>query len=203
MKNIYIHALMLLMAISSWSQNLVAPIETQYTTNFLASDVSFKDVNGELNKFIGTWVYEDTATNTHFEITFSKIEDFVIYLRNCTEDRLTAQFKLIIDGVEQYNTYITDYGKMIMVDGFASTFTYLADGSVIKNPPSVNRYHLAIVEPGLSKYIGSSDLTIEYTNTSGEETLDWKNAVRKVTNIASGEQVNVYKMPLEMVLVKQ
>ncbi|WP_452600263.1 DUF6705 family protein, partial [Pontimicrobium sp. MEBiC01747] len=105
MKNIYIHTLMLLMAISSWAQNLVAPIETQYTTNFLASDISFKDINGELNKFIGTWTYEDTATNTHFEITFSKIEDFVIYLRNCTEDRLTAQFKLTIDGVEQYNTY--------------------------------------------------------------------------------------------------
>ncbi|WP_452602644.1 DUF6705 family protein [Pontimicrobium sp. MEBiC06410] len=202
MKNIYIHALMLLMAISSWAQNLVAPVETKFTTNFLESNVNFKDVNGELNKFIGTWVYEDTATNTHFEITFSKVEDVPV-LSNCTVDELTAQFKLIIDGVEQYNTYTNDYGKMIMASGFYVTHTYLADGNVIENPPSVNRYHLSIVEPGLSKYIGSSDLTIEYTNTSGEETLDWKNAVRKVTNIASGEQVNVYKMPLEMVLVKQ
>ena len=203
MKNIYITTIILLFATSSWAQTLVAPIETQYSTHFLASDTNFKDVNGELNKFIGTWVYENTTTNTRFEITFSKVEDFVIHLRNCTEDRLTAQFKLTIDGVEQYNTYTNNYGKMTIARGFSSTFTYLADNSVVKNPPSVNRYHLAIVEPDLTRYIGSSDLTIEYSNASGEETLDWKNVVRKVTNIASGEQVNVYKMPLEMVLVKQ
>jgi hypothetical protein len=193
---------MLLIAISSWAQNLVAPVETKFTTNLLESNVNFKDVNGIFNKFIGTWVYEDTATNTHFEITFSKVED-VSVLRNCTVDELTAQFKLIIDGVEQYNTYTNDYGKMIMAGGFTSTFSYLADGSVVKNPPNANRYNLAIVEPDFLDDIGGSDLTIEYDNTSGTETLQWKNVVDKSYLIATGEQVNVYKMPLEMVLVKQ
>ena len=182
MKNIYIHTLILLMAISSWGQTIVAPVETKFTTNFLTSNINFKDTNGVFNKFLGTWIYEDTTTNTYFEITFSIVED-VSVLRNCTVDELTAQFKLIIDGVEQYNTYTTNYGKMIMAGGFYVTHTYLTDGNVLENPPSVNRYHFAIVEPDIAKYIGSSDLTIEYANSSGEETLDWKNAVRKVTNM--------------------
>ena len=178
------------------------PLETKYSTNFLASDTYFKDINGEINKFIGTWKYEDAITNTVFEITFSKIEN-TESAHNCTEDRLTGQFKLVVNGIEQYNTYTNDYGKMIMGKGFNPTYTYLSDGNAIRNPPNVNRYHMAIVEPSFVGYLSGSDLTIEYENNSGIEKINWKNEVGKITRIIDSQQINIYQMPLEMELIKQ
>ena len=201
MKNIIINSFILLCALTSLAQTIV-PLETQYSTNFLTRDVYFKDINGELNKFIGTWKYEDISTNTVFEITFSKNEN-TSSIHNCTDDELTAQFKLTVLGVEQYNTYPTNYGKMILATGFCSTFTYLTDGSTIKNTPNVNRYHMNIVEPNFLDDIGASDLTITYENNLGIETLNWVNIVGKSLDYVTNLQVNIYKMPLEMVLIKQ
>jgi len=200
MKHI-IYTLILLFSINSIAQQIV-PLETEYTTNFLERDTYFKDINGELDKFIGTWKYEDTTSNTVFEITLSKIEN-TESAHSCTEDRLTGQFKLVVNGIEQYNTYTNDYGKMIMGKGFNPTYTYLSDGNAIRNPPSVNRYHMAIVEPSFVGFLHSSDLTITYENNSGVEKINWNNEVDKAIRVVDNQQVNIYQMPLEMELIKQ
>ena len=202
MKHI-IYTLILLFSINSLAQQIV-PLETKYTTNFLARDTYFKDVNGELDKFIGTWKYEDATTSTVFEITFYK-EENVSSIHNCTFDRLNANFKLTINNVEQYNTYTNDYGKMFMGGSFYNSYIYdpAGTGDYTIVAPSVNRYHLAIVEPGFIGFLHSSDLTIIYESELGLEKLYWKNDVSVATLIATGQQINIYQMPLEMVLIKQ
>ncbi len=168
---------------------------------FLTSNTDFKDVNGELNKFIGTWKYEDISTNTIFEITFYK-EEGIDGLRNCTFDRLNANFKLIQLGIEQYNTYTNNYGKMIMGGGFYVDGIYDSSGNATVIPVSTNRYHLSLVEPNFLDDIDASDLTITHENL-GIEKLNWVNIVGKSLDYVTNLQVNIYKMPLEMVLIKQ
>ncbi len=47
----------------------IKPVETEgYQENITVRGVYFKDVNNVLDKFVGTWKYEDTSTNTIFEI---------------------------------------------------------------------------------------------------------------------------------------
>lgn len=201
MKYIIINSFILLFTLTSTAQDIL-PLETEYTTNFLAKNAYFKDVNGELNKFIGTWEYEDTSTNTIFEITFTKSEN-TTSIHNCTEDRLTAQFKLSINGIEQYNSYTTDYGKLTIGSGFNPSYTFLPDGNAVRTEPNVNRYHMAIIEPDFIGQLGASNLTIEYENTSSVEKLNWNNEISKAYDYVTNQQVNIYKMPLEMELIKQ
>ncbi|QXP60834.1 DUF6705 family protein [Olleya sp. HaHaR_3_96] len=201
MKNIIINSIILLFTITNIAQTVV-PLETQYSTNFLVRDVYFKDINNELDKFLGTWKYENTMNNTVFEITFTKNEN-VSSIHNCTEDELTAEFKLTINGVEQYNTYTTSYGKTIIAGGFYVKHLYDSSDNVTELPVSINRYHLSIVEPNFLDDIDASDLTIEYENNLGIEKLNWSNEIDKSYDYVTGQQVNIYKMPLNMQLIKQ
>ena len=202
MKNILINSFILLFTITSLAQTIV-PLETRYTTNFLARDVYFKDVNGVLNKFLGTWKYENTSTNTVFEITFSKIENNP-NIHNCSEDILTAKFKLSINNIELYKTYTNNYGTTNLASGFYPIYTYFPNGDGIETPPSINRYHMGIAEPGFLDDIDASDLTIEYEQVNfGNDRLHWKNEVDKSYYYITNQQANIYQMPLEMVLIKQ
>ncbi len=81
--------------------------------------------------------------------------------------------------------------------------SYLSDGNTVRNPPNVNRYHMSIVKPGISDFLQSSDLKIEYENVSGIERLNWNNKVNPALDYVTEQQVNIYQMPLEMVLIKQ
>jgi hypothetical protein len=67
----------------------------------------FKDVNGTLNKFLGTWRYENlTSSPTEIvEVTFYKRE--MISSGGYFKDELYAHIKYIKNGIEIYNTYST------------------------------------------------------------------------------------------------
>ncbi|MDC3388879.1 hypothetical protein OAX11_05160 [Flavobacteriaceae bacterium] len=199
MKNLILIATLLVTSFIAVGQEIV-PLETKYSTNFLARDVYFKDVNGVLNKFIGTWKYQNI--NTIFEITFYKREN-ISSIHNCTSDDLLAKFKLIINGVEQYNTYENDYGKLIVGGDFTNYYEYDSVGNVTKIPVSINRYEMSIVEPNFLNSIDASDLYIEYENSFGIEKLNWNNEIGESIDYVTGQQVNIYKMPLNMVLIKQ
>jgi tellurite resistance-related uncharacterized protein len=199
MKNLILIATLIVTSFIAMGQEIV-PLETKYTTNFLANDVYFKDVNGVLNKFIGTWKYQNI--NTIFEITFYKNEN-ISSIHNCTSDDLLAKFRLIINGVEQYNTYENDYGKLIVGGGFTNYYEYDSVGNVTKIPASINRYEMSIVEPNFLDDIDASDLYIEYENSFGIEKLNWNNEIDESIDYVTGQQVNIYKMPLNMVLIKQ
>jgi hypothetical protein len=182
----------------------IKPVETEgYQENITVRGVYFKDVNNVLDKFVGTWKYEDTSTNTIFEITFSKVINQERIFDNYA-DELSAQFKLSINGVEQYNTYNTTCADCFIASGFASYEEGFENDEFIYTEPNVNMYVGAIAEPNIEQYVLSSNLKLEYQfNLGSFAQLIWTNKVSQKKRIATGQQVNVYQMPMNMVLIKQ
>ncbi|KOS06460.1 hypothetical protein AM493_10745 [Flavobacterium akiainvivens] len=64
----------------------------------------YKDVNNEFGKFVGTWKFENTATNTSFTIKLQKKESFYIPLFNYYQDLLVGEYRYVQNGVEIVNT---------------------------------------------------------------------------------------------------
>jgi len=70
MKNIVL-PLFLLVFYNCFSQNPVFPLDDYSVDEFPGA--YRKDTQNELDKFVGTWKYEDTRTNKNFSITLKKV----------------------------------------------------------------------------------------------------------------------------------
>jgi len=182
----------------------IKPLEIEWVVED-KDDTYFKDINNELDKFVGTWRDEDTATNTIFEITFTK-ELQAEGHKNGYVDELSAQFKLIINGVEQYNTYVTPCEECFI----PSRFCFFKEDEIVNNQwvftqPSVNMFVGTIAEPAIERHVLSSDLKLVYQEDiiGSLQQLVWTNKVSYGRDYVTDEIVNNYQMPLEMVLIKQ
>ena len=60
----------------------------------------YKDLNNELNKFVGTWIYNDG--NTSFVIQLQKVEQY--YNGEWYEDLLIGEYQYLENGVEVINS---------------------------------------------------------------------------------------------------
>ena len=117
MKRYSILILVFLITTIIQAQQTIKPLE-EYLNDPYGADVYYKDVNGTLDKYIGTWKYDD---GTHyFEITFSKVEAALEAPNNpdipTRYDYLKTAFIYKHNGVEIYNhsenaTYPYDYIK--------------------------------------------------------------------------------------------
>lgn len=88
----------ILLALSCKAQSPVVPIDTYRQDTTLGA--YFKDLNNELNPFVGTWKY--TNGNTFFTITIAKEE--MIYNGKYYEDLLVGEYRYVENGVEKVNT---------------------------------------------------------------------------------------------------
>jgi len=200
----YILILIALFGFTAFGQT-IKPIETEWTLHYSEqNDTYFKDVNNVLDKFVGTWRYEDLTTNTVFEVTFSKILHQEAH-KNGSKDMLSAQFKLIINNVEQYNTYTTPCVNCFVPVGFSS-FLESSDalGNFVTSEVSPNMYIGAMAEPEFERNVSASDLKLRYMPSllGDSPTLLWVNRVSEVSLYTTGERINNYATPLEMVLTK-
>jgi hypothetical protein len=187
------------------AQQTELPIETEWVLDYTQTNNKyFKDINNVLNKFEGTWKYEDMTTNTVFEITFTKILHQEGH-KNGFVDELICQFKLTINGIEQYNTYTTPCADCFIPSGFATYTEGYENGAFIYTQPNVNMYVASIAEPDIEDDVLASDLKLvyQYDTSTAIEVLIWTNKVSEGTNVATGGISNVYKMPLNMILIKQ
>lgn len=196
----------LLFLISFFGYGQTQPIEVEWTQeNLHTRNTYFEDINNELDKFVGTWKYEDTTTNTIFEITFTKLIHQEQIFDNYA-DELSAQFKLVVNGIEQYNTYATPCEDCFIPTGFSSfTEGYDANHNIILTPVHINMYVASIAEPSIEQYVLSSNLKLVYQEDiiGSLEQLVWTNKVSYGRDYVTDEIVNNYQMPLEMVLIKQ
>lgn len=201
----YILIAAMFFGLNAYCQTIKA-LETEWTLSDAECNNSyFKDINNVLDKFIGTWKYEDVVSNTRFEITFTKLLRMENIHQNGFDDELFAKFKLIVNGVEHYNTYTTPcedcfipLGFGLFVEGYDSNF------SAIITQPNSNMYIGAFAEPAIEKYVTSSNLKLQFQfNLGSPPNLVWTNIVDKKIRIATGQHMNVYQMPMNMVLVKQ
>lgn len=198
----YILNTLLLFCLMGFGQT-IKPIETEWTVEN-TDDTYFKDVNNVLDKFVGTWRYENTLSNTIFEITFTKVIQAEGH-KNGYVDELSAQFKLTVNGIEKYNTYITDCEDCFV----SSRLCFYKEDEIINNrwvftEPNVNMYVGSIAEPDFENQVLASNLKLEYQfNLGNPAQLNWTNIVSTAFTYNTGEIVNNYQMPLNMVLIKQ
>lgn len=149
----------------------------------------FKDINGHLNKFLGTWKWQDNPTNPTkaLEITFSKIEYY--NTGGYFEDILFSTYKYSENGVEIYNTENILDDKFI----FGGRFIF---------PSNLNKLRLFYSEPNPATENYKYSFDIEYlpiTASSLTEQLKWD--VEIIAEV--GENAEQPKIPRHIILTKQ
>ena len=144
----------------------------------------FKDVNGHLNKFIGTWKWQDNPTNPTkvLEVTFYKVENQDT--GGYHVDRLTSSYTYHENGVEIYNT----------ANGvFGGRFVF---------PNNLNKLRLTYMEPNPASFGFTYNFVLEYlpsTTMAGMPQLKWD--VEIVLEVA--ENAELPKIPMHIILTKQ
>ena len=100
MKNIIYIVSALLICMSYKAQQQVIPISTK---GWPIDGAYYKDLNNELDPYIGTW--KGTFDNKTFTIIFTKYKDYNSTF-NFYEDRLAGKYKMQdANGLELYSTY--------------------------------------------------------------------------------------------------
>lgn len=185
------------------AQDTVIPVENSENYSGTSDQpYYFQDVNNVLNKFVGTWVFDD---GTHFfSITFSKTlnydygEDWVTTYERV--DILTSQFIYKLNGVEIYNTFTPNLpvyqGSPMMISG----------SNVLSN--NLKNIILAYDEPSTkTRRSRSATLDLLYDNSVfGIQKLIWeRGSERRQTLFSNAVAVDrtEFKIPSSMVLVKQ
>ena len=149
----------------------------------------FKDAHGVLDKFLGTWRYQNTPTNPTkvFEITFYKTP-----MQNLggmyTRDVLTSRFKYIENGVTVYNTFLN--GRDNFITGSSVLSEDLSKISLMYCEPNVNNLP--------TKEIPYGNLTLRYeSNSVSSPAIYWR------LTYFEGESTEVpFRIPVGMVLYK-
>ncbi|WP_298511077.1 DUF6705 family protein [uncultured Kordia sp.] len=181
----YLLILTLLGLTSCGTAQTIVPIENE--KGFQEEDgvtYYYKDVNGALAKFTGTWKYE-TSTET-FQITFYLIADK--NRGSYSEDRLESKFKYIKNGVEIYNTY-QEINSLTFFGGFFS------------EPNDTNKIKMSYHEPGVAYKSRYKRLKLEYvpvTSIGQMPTIIWQRDVWQ-----GSPTPPPYQIPKNMTLVKQ
>ena len=173
----------------SYSQDNIVPLEdASQHSSFETPKIYYKDVNGILDKFIGTWKYQDNPTNPTkvFEITFSKRE-----MRDeggaSFTDELTSKFIYVDNSTIVYNTYQDRFGYI--------------SGSILVNNTNNSKMKLYYSEPIIDgrtlRENPNSILEIEFQIISGQPQLKWYNGYELLPDNSSP-----FRIPLLMVLNK-
>ena len=104
MKQVLLFIWFLLYSFQGCSQDNIIPLE-QFSVNSISLHDYYKDVNGVLDKFVGTWIYDDGVT--YFKVVFQKKErKSAINDWNNTPiyfDQLVANFELRLNELTVYN----------------------------------------------------------------------------------------------------
>lgn len=148
----------------------------------------FKDINNHLNKFVGTWKWQDNLLNPTkvLEITFNKVENYDT--GGYFVDKLQSTFKYYENGVEIYNT--------------ENSINSHISGGYFTFPSNLNKLRLYYTEPDVSTNGFKYSFHIEYLPSStigGIPNLKWD--VEIIAEVA--EIAEIPKIPMHIILTKQ
>lgn len=178
------------------------PLLVEYDgSNTNSINAYFKDVNNDLDKFVGTWKYE--SGNIIFEITFAKTLFIPGAFTNSYSDELHATYKLTIGGIVQYDTAVNPCEECYIPIGFSFIENYTSTGQSDFTPVSPDRYHFAIVDAQHENYVQASKAHMTYSTSGSNEILTWVNKIGNVYDYQTNDILNIPVMPLNMILVKQ
>lgn len=144
--------------ISCNAQQQIVPLETK---GFPAEGTYYKDLNNDLDPFIGKW--KGTFNNQTFIISFSKYKDYNS-MGNYYKDRLIGRYKMLdTNGNQLYSTYnLEDKDVKVTSLGFVNTITkdklrlYFSDlcrgGQIVlnfENPQKTQMHYIYYTEQEL------------------------------------------------------
>ena len=198
MKRYSILILVFLITTIIQAQQTIKPLE-EYLNDPYGADVYYKDVNGTLDKYIGTWKYDD---GTHyFEITFSKVEAALEAPNNpdipTRYDYLKTAFIYKHNGVEIYNHS----------ENAPYPYDYISGYRVYSD----NEIGLSYTEPSPNGLRGNFALVKALYNENGtaSPTINWTRYDRPVHTIlyadGNGDYpvITPFVIPENMLLTKQ
>lgn len=186
------------------AQDNIIPLENEYSVDAKHQDY-FKDVNGILDKYIGTWIFDDS---THYlKITFTKAERIDMYdlgpgvndQMNIYTDMLFSKFIYKLNGQTIYDT--------VTNPETSSVLPYICSTS-IKNTNEIDLYYNEPTDACGRGRTGNLTLTYQTDGlVNPTETLIWirtSNSPRS-TRCHDGSPMDNsdYIIPTNMTLVKQ
>lgn len=206
MKKIIYITILLITALCA-AQETVKPLEDYLKGDDQNNDY-YKDTNSTLNKFLGTWVYDNGPH--YFKIIFYKIEHKNIYDLGFG----TPTYNLYIDTIE--SKFLYQYNGVTVYDTYVNTNTYskpwdskIIAGSSIDN---ITQLSLSYSEPtNAHRRQRKGVLKITY-NSSGfpiTETLTWNRVDSPMHKLLyrgpAGDLPDTtdFVIPENMVLIKQ
>lgn len=187
--------ILLLFTISINAQETVFPIENGIVSHSLSGNIYYKDVNGVLNKFVGTWVYDTPPY--YLKVEARKALHQQVLDGRKYKDRLELFYEFKINGEIKYNTIEAP-----------SQIAYTR-GNIIRSS-NLNKIELNHYEPSLiSCWRGkASDLTLNYHNINGIISMTWNRKYRLRMNEGTCDNgipydLSDYLIPNNITLIKQ
>lgn len=168
MKNIII-LLLIINLYNCKAQSTIHPLaDRNVPENF--NNVYFKDIDNDLDQFVGTWVFQDG--NTSLTIVLEKLTQF--FTGSWYDDRLIGEYKYVLNGTEIVNYLprlnnpnVTKAAHSIKGKKIVSKY-YLPECDFC----ATNQRRLSLNFADLErKYLFDSELILTYVNDNGIEKL--------------------------------
>ena len=184
-----------------YAQDNIIHIEDKHLHDpFEQPKVYYKDVNGVLDKFIGTWKWQNTSTNPTktFEITFYKNE-----MRDqgniSFTDELICNYNYIVNNSIIYDTTLDGISTRVLGSWIVPNSSYTtSSGLVINHTKMELGYSEPIIDNTPLRKNPSGKLHLEYQNVNGEERLIWN------VECFLDQNGNIpFRIPITMILIKQ
>jgi hypothetical protein len=96
----YLILLVFILVQTSQAQQQIIPLNSDYD-NLMENDNYIKDINGDLDKFVGTWKWVDPSNpNTYLEIVFIKFINYKLaHYAKFYMDQIVGNYKYVENGV--------------------------------------------------------------------------------------------------------
>lgn len=192
MKNLYLFVLGVLLWGTVYSQQIQQVALENYYEVERPKHAYYKDVNNLLNKYLGTWVYNQDGH--YFKVTFYKQTYFRETPPQNTKvtifsDRIYGHYQYKRNGIEIYN--VTSDENLNSLSG----------------PFFSNNFLLSFTEPSSSPCGRPifSNLFLEYNQVNGEEQLQWHREDKSTSPtcwLGQEEDNTPLQTPVNMVLTK-
>ena len=164
------------------AQSPVVSLDTFYQDT--VEGVYFKDLNNELNKFVGTWVYNDG--NTTLVIQLQKVVQH--YNGEWYEDLLIGEYQYIENGVEVFNSLSRLNSPLVN-----NAQHYLDGNQLLKKTQIVSCEDCDIAERRVLLFFSDPErkylhnkLAVRYVDNNGVESIE-------VKLVSSGSYVSPYE----------
>ena len=207
MKKIFLLSILFLSVLEGLAQDNVIPLE-QFSVEAISLNDYYKDINGVLDKFVGTWIYDDGIT--YFKVVIQK-EERISAINDWDNtpiyfDQLVGNFELRLNGLTIYNTLnstdnypINDGYRITNLNRKIKLFYSETDNNYTDsfyNTFGMYRSTLSLTyQPDLSNNV--DQLLWNRITFNGKEPID-------TSNYLIGQQDSTpYQIPPNMLLTKQ